>query len=708
MKKIYSALMLAAAVVATSVSCTKENYDEQNIQPGKKLVFSGSTVLDTKVSIGEKDGGVYPLLWQEGDAISLWSENVAPGEPDGEGNPTVIGNLVGEQAQVWSGSTGKTSGVFQTNNPVSLSQDENIVILYPASSLTYSEGVISATVPEFQEQRGSNSSIHIGKYAVSYDKILLKAEQTEDVTFHLNQKTAFVKLVLSTSEYSSMQLAGASLTCAGEKLSGAVKVKVEDGTLSSSATSDRVGVKYRTPVPFSQTQEVYFTALPCDLTGKECILTVSMTDGSKTVTIPAKINGGKLEESKLSVITLNNISRATVDCDWYEPEETRDLLDAWAYGPQNTYLIEQKASGSGDTEIKIDVKARGDFSKVRQPKYYGLYSGSSEMSSRQLIHLPGDVAAYEEMPVNTVSSDWTITVYAYDQSKNGRWATVALYDEDYNIIWSYMIMKYIEGDEPGDVAYPGTDIVLLDRNLGATYSNAKAEELKTFDNAGAFFQWGRKDPFMWSNSGIDNRYNLKLAAEGSDISTAISNPGTFYSYNKTPDTRGDWQATSHRTDLWGGENNTTDWYDPSGVGHKTIYDPCPAGYRVPDAKVLQEVGAKAERWEISNGLALQDKEAINSNSPFASTFSTLAYPLGEGKYDYWPYAGAKWGSNNNWGNRTASPNKHAAIYWANSVDPTATNVGVMLEYCYFSAEVQMNNRHTSSRAHGFAIRCQKE
>lgn len=213
---------------------------------------------------------------------------------------------------------------------------------------------------------------------------------------------------------------------------------------------------------------------------------------------------------------------------------------------------------------------------------------------------------------------------------------------------------------------------------------------------------------MWSNSGIDNRYNLKLAAEGSDISTAISNPGTFYSYNKTPDTRGDWQATSHRTDLWGGENNTTDWYDPSGVGHKTIYDPCPAGYRVPDAKVLQEVGAKAERWEISNGLALQDKEAINSNSPFASTFSTLAYPLGEGKYDYWPYAGAKWGSNNNWGNRTASPNKHAAIYWANSVDPTATNVGVMLEYCYFSAEVQMNNRHTSSRAHGFAIRCQKE
>ena len=67
-----------------------------------------------------------------------------------------------------------------------------------------------------------------------------------------------------------------------------------------------------------------------------------------------------------------------------------------------------------------------------------------------------------------------------------------------------------------------------------------------------------------------------------------------------------------------------------------------------------------------------------------------------------------WGSNATWGNRTSSTNKHAAIYWANSVDPTALNQGVMLEYCYFSAETQFNARHASSRAHGFAIRCQKD
>ena len=163
-----------------------------------------------------------------------------------------------------------------------------------------------------------------------------------------------------------------------------------------------------------------------------------------------------------------------------------------------------------------------------------------------------------------------------------------------------------------------------------------------------------------------------------------------------------------RTDLWGGVNNTSNWYDANATGHKTIYDPCPEGYRVPDARVFKEVEDKAERWEISNGSEYQTTDVIKSDSPFASTYSTLAYPLGDGKYDYWPYAGAKWGSNNNWGNRTASPNKHAAIYWANSVDPTATNLGVMMEYCYFSSAVNVNSRQTASRAQAFAVRCQKE
>ena len=99
-------------------------------------------------------------------------------------------------------------------------------------------------------------------------------------------------------------------------------------------------------------RELYFTAVPCDLTGKDTYLIVTMEDDSKTVTIPAKINGGELRESCLSVITLSNISTSTNEYKWYDPVEVRDLVDGWAYGPQNTYFMEARPSGEGETSQK--------------------------------------------------------------------------------------------------------------------------------------------------------------------------------------------------------------------------------------------------------------------------------------------------------------------------------------------------------------------
>lgn len=702
MKKIlYIAGICAAAYMAASCSVDGNKLEQPS---GTRLRLSGETYMGTKVSVGENDGGVYPLLWGAGDVIGIWSRNTT-----GSGEEAA-GNILGEQAELFSESAGKTSGVFQTYNAVSVENDEDIVIVYPGTSVAYSDGRLSRNIPEFQEQRGRQSSAHVGNYALAYAEVTLKAGQTEDVTFALGQKTAFVKVILSTTEYSSLNLAGVKITAPGNVLSGDVVYDIGSEELTVEDGRDAVGVNFRSPVPFSGTQELYFTAVPCDLTGQDVYVSVTMKDDSQTVTVPAKIAGGRLQESCLTVIEIGNVSSSLIDCSWYEPVEVRNLADGWAYGSQNTYFIEQKAKGEGETHIVIDVKARGDFSKVREPKYYGLYSGSSEMSTRKLIHLPNDVTAYEEHPINTVNADWTIDVYSYDQSQTGRWATVALYDEDYNVIWSYMIMKYNAGDEPGDVEYPGTGIVLLDRNLGATYSNAYAESVGTFDNAGAFFQWGRKDPFMWSNSGMDSRYNQELVASDTDLATAIANPGIIYGYINAGgvNSQADWQNREHRTDLWGGVNNTTNWYDPSGSGVKTVYDPCPKGYRVPDARVFQEVGSKAEQWEIANNHAEQQQENINADSPFAGKFSTLAYPLGSGKYDYWPYAGAHWGSNASWGNRTSTNNSSGCLYWANSVDPTNSNAAIMLEYCYFSASYNANTRHTASRAQVFAVRCQKD
>lgn len=691
--KQYIYIMTAAALSLAAVSCSRELQPEEQFRTeGVRIELVGTAAQQSKVSLGELNETYYPLLWNADDKIKIWSEEKS-------------GGIAGEAASVKEGDAAKNVAAFITDNAVDVKASQNIVITYPAS-LTYASGTVTGEVAAVQHQKSADNSSHLGNSAFAVATAALEAGKNGGVAFTLEHKTAFVKLVLSTTEYASLNLKSAKLYCPGEALAGTVSLNVSEGTLSSSSTSDCVGVVLDSPSAFSRTQEVYFTAIPADLTGKECYVIVTMEDGSKTVTIPAKINGGKLVGGRLAIINLSDISSATNACDWYEPVETRDLLDAWAYGAQNSYFIEQTVSGGAKSVLEFEVKARGDFTKVRKPVYYGLYSGASEMSTRKLIWLPGSVTGYEAQPTNTVSSTGTVTIYSYNQAQTGHWATVAIYDENYKILWSYMIMKYNTGDEPKDVAYPGTDIVLLDRNLGSTYSNALAEEKKTFDNAGAFFQWGRKDPFMWSNSNISDRYYNVVVTSDVDINTAIENPGILYAY--TSASKGDWQMKEHRTDLWGGVNNTSNWYDPAGVGHKTIYDPCPAGYRVPDARVLKEVEDKAERWEISNGSKYQTSNVIKADSPFASTFSTLAYPLGDGKYDYWPYAGAKWGNNNNFGNRTSSNTNTGAIYWSNNVSPDATHLGIMMEYCYFSSALNANIRQTANRAQAFTIRCQKE
>lgn len=722
MKKYILVLGLAAFAAA---SCSiDENKLAQPETDGPRLVLSGETTMNTKVSVGEKDGDIYPLLWVTGDVIRISTKGVAAATEEA---PAPEGTFSNEAAELFSESSGSASGVFQTTNSLVAASDMDIVITYPGTAV-YSEGVLTSSVPALQTQRSANSSLHVGNYALAYDNdVTLTAGQTEGVTFRLEQKTAFVKLVLSTSEYVSYNLTGASLYAAGAKLSGDVAYDIENGTLTVTNEGETVGAEISRPEAFSAAQEVYFTALPCDLTSNEqvyVIVTMENPAGNETVTIPVKVTGGQLKESCLSVIEVSGINASSIPAEfnWYDPVETRDLVDGWAYGKQNTYLIEQKAKGEGETHLNIDVRARGDFSKVKEPKYYGLITGSSEMynntngTGRKLLHLPNDVLAYEATPTNTVNSDYTIDVYCYDQSANGRWGVVALYDKDYNIIWSFMIWRYLAGDDPReqDVTYPNGNIVLMDRILGASYGNELAAEKGTFEGSAAYFQWGRKDPFMWSNnsSGAQiNPYNEITTPVGSDISTAIEHPNLIHAYGGEANDLGDWQEKEHRPDLWGGVNNTTDWYDPNSTGYKTIYDPCPEGYRVPDANVFYEVKKNTERWELANGVSYgQDESVIKEDSPFnPNGSSVLAYPLGDGTYDYWPYAGAHWaGSGANWGNRTMnSNNKMAALYWSNNVLPTNTVRGIALQYNYASKGYD-DTATDSNRARTFAVRCQKD
>ncbi|WP_455640615.1 DUF4906 domain-containing protein [Parabacteroides sp.] len=110
--------------------------------------------------------------------------------------------------------------------------------------------------------------------------------------------------------------------------------------------------------------------------------------------------------------------------------------------------------------------------------------------------------------------------------------------------------------------------VIMDRDLGAIRSmrstTGKLDAARTF---GMLYQWGRKDPMFGSADGTSNEIDIIFDGEGvstgvarsSGISTdnTIANPSTFYTSGNLPN------------NSWGPET-------------KTIYDPCPQGWRVPD------------------------------------------------------------------------------------------------------------------------------
>jgi hypothetical protein len=115
------------------------------------------------------------------------------------------------------------------------------------------------------------------------------------------------------------------------------------------------------------------------------------------------------------------------------------------------------------------------------------------------------------------------------------------------------------GSWPND-KYPAHYVPAMTRNLGQI---TPIYELNTIGQYGLYYQWGRKDPFAFKGEGI----NLDMMSRPVTIETTIRQPEKFVLGSRS-DT--DWLATKNDT-LW--SNN----------GKKTVFDPCPDGWRVPQS-----------------------------------------------------------------------------------------------------------------------------
>lgn len=251
--------------------------------------------------------------------------------------------------------------------------------------------------------------------------------------------------------------------------------------------------------------------------------------------------------------------------------------------------------------VAIDLSDRGNSNCYIVPKA-GLYSfDASVIGNREFGILDGFHTDSEKISPSSVSLLWedrtgVVLSPSLDGQKvkfiaTGREgnALLAVKDENGKILWSWHIWATDQPQEQVYVNDKGT-FTMLDRNLGATH-NASDD----WDNSrGLVYQWGRKDPFtLGMRQGSEGYIKSPLYSSNSSqasIEDGVNNPTIF-------------EGVGYRG--WVTPNNMNLW----SPAKKTIYDPCPVGYKVATRDVwagflqddLQSQWGITEKYNVSGG-----------------------------------------------------------------------------------------------------------
>lgn len=360
-----------------------------------------------------------------------------------------------------------------------------------------------------------------------------------------------------------------------------------------------------------------------------------------------------------------------------------------------SYTITLKPSKQSDTRVDL---------KVRESNCYMLTPGNSILipvsraNADGIIRLPSLTSGWTadllwtDNP-NGLSSAGAVEFVNAQQSSAGIWVkagtaegnAVVVVRKDGIIAWSWHIWvtnyapvaNKIASNQPNKTTFAYNNFLWLDRNLGATSAT-----MGQVSSLGFYYQWGRKDPFPGADRIKDPVNQIPIYGPSrnllsvsyvpvpakSNLNNSINNPLTYY---PSDGPLYDWYTNStspsdENGSLWGGEYGVA----PS---PKTVYDPCPVGWRVPT--YLNGV----DPWHDFT-------HAWNNQYTGENWGSVLGW---------YPASGLRFELNGN-----IQEVGGRGLYW------TAYASGSTVSYLNIQADMTFNN--SAYRAWGFPVRCVQE
>ena len=326
----------------------------------------------------------------------------------------------------------------------------------------------------------------------------------------------------------------------------------------------------------------------------------------------------------------------------------------------------------------------------------GVYKAWAQMDEFERTPIPeGEVTAevlwqdgigvMTERSVKVMNAEKRDKAYIVVETGNKAGNAVVAMKVNGEIYWSWHIWctDYNPNLKEGQQELNG--FVWMDRNLGATYN--KYNEEGGIKSKGFLYQWGRKDPFPpakgWEKTEPDEEL-YSVACEVRTISrvpvevfnkipNSVHNSMSFYTSEESWYTNA--KGTYRRNDLslWN-----------SKVGKKTIFDPCPDGWRVPVGKD----GEYESPWE----------QAKKNVTPL------VRYKGFSLKGIYYPAAGYRELLTGNMPNNSFLDN---ALYWAGNI-PSLYIQPSCMHYTLIDLTGYSFYISVAWDAYGGSVRCVKE
>jgi hypothetical protein len=554
-------------------------------------------------------------------------------------------------------------------------------------------------------------------YTFAYDVATVDAEGS--IKFALEHPLAYVKVQVEATDYvKNWKLKGVQIVdrTGAAKLAGDYTIDTTTGELTVTNGTPSVDqyFKYVTSTIANtsnySTRYITIVTLPWDFTGSEVWVVAKFEDDKGNIIyVPTKYENAKLKAGAWNIIKLNLTADSQSVKSFYEPLDTRLMPGlGYAYGEQNTYLIQCKngSTYTGGTytpnadipgSVKVDIRGRGDFSKIADIskatfEWYkkGVFTNGNGNGND--IYVPQTMDA-SKSGINSTAftiddspkAEGYITV-----TNTGAYAgaPILLMKVDNKVVWSWAFWNIAaDGTKLEEVKYG--DYTLANMAIGQpttdmTAWKGNAEVVWQYLH---MYQWGRPMPIY--KRSYNSFYDLLTGGSG-HIPVIRTEPLTLAESIEMP--VGSIMSTAAATEqkkwgsedlyLWGGSEK-----NEARVGVKTVYDPCPKGWRVMDVAVANY---------------LRD----NATATYTSTAAVIGSSLTAGGTDsYWIIAGRLDGKTNASDNQFASDG--TGKYWTNYLEGggNTASAGYVLTVNKSNSKP---TRNTHPRSTAMAVRCQKD